>query len=213
MARTNYVRRARQRHDRDNNPLPNHKCETCTNEIVPGSPYKWVKPKIGPFGGPKRIRCQDCPDWRPWDLSNSLSAQLSRVSHEFQDRLTGVDSVDDVKQALSEVADEIRGIAEDKRESAQNMEEGFGHATSQSDDLNETADNLDSWADEIESAEPPEFPEPEEQDCEHCADEEDQGCEHCTDGRMTPDEPTEEQIEEWRDLVGQELTIVDEPPF
>lgn len=47
---------------------------------------------------------------------------------------------------------EIKPGGEVYRESAQNMEDGFGHETYQSAELNEKADALESAADEIESA-------------------------------------------------------------
>jgi hypothetical protein len=51
-----------------------------------------------------------------------------------------------------DVAEGVREVAEEYRESASNMEEGFGHATSMTEELEEKADELDSWADDVENA-------------------------------------------------------------
>lgn len=212
-------------------PLPPYKCENCDKKIVVGAPYKWIAPKSGPYGGRKRIRCGDCPTWQYWDYSNSLAAQTARISHDFSEAIATADSVDEVTDALSTAAGEVRDIAEEKRTGAQNIESGFGHETEKSAELNDIAEQLDSWADEIENADVPEFPEPEEIDCEDCggegevidtdsneeADDTESTpkvtCETCGgNGSYTPDEPTEDQIDSWRSEVQDSLTIVDECP-
>lgn len=173
-------------------PLPNHKCDRCGVEIEPGMSYKWVQPKSGPYGGRKRYRCGKCPPWQVWELSSSLSARLAEVSFIFWRAIDSAESEDDVQAAQDEAAQTVRDIAEEKREAAQNTEEGFGHATSQSDELNDIADQLDSWADEIEGEDIPEFPE---------ADEE------------AEDEVSEEErLENWREELTGSLAAVDESP-
>jgi hypothetical protein len=170
-------------------PLPNRKCDRCGTEIKTGDPYKWIAPRSGPYGGFKRFRCGRCPAWQVWEYSDSLSAQLARVSHDFWDAVSSADSPDDVRHALEEAAGEIRDIAEAKRESAENIEQGFGHSTSLSEELAQVADDLESWADEVESANVPELPEPEE-----------------------GDELTEDELDAWRDEVSGEVSIIDEGP-
>lgn len=204
--------------DRDK-PKPNHVCEVCRTEIKPGDPYKHITPRSGPYGGRMRVRCGTCPTWQYWDYSDSLSAQTAQIAYEFETTIGSVESPEDATDALTTAADAVREIAEAKRESASNIEEGFGHSTYVSDELNDVADQLDSWADEIESVDVPELPEPEETDCETCegdgADPDDPSLE-CTEcsgtGQVTPDEPTEEQMEEWRSEVADACSIVNEPP-
>lgn len=217
-------------------PLPNYECDRCGAEIEVGAPYKWIQPKSGPYGGVKKTRCASCPAWQVWEYSSSLSAQLAQISYDFSNALGDVDSADDVQSALDEAASAVRDIAEAKRESAANMAEGFGHETEQSQDLETLADDLDSWADEIEAASIPDYPEPEEQDCEPCegsgkmilldedgeleawrpgsyADGVVRECQECHgSGTFTPDEPENDQIEAWREECQSELTIVDECP-
>ena len=78
---------------------------------------------------------------------------------------------------------------------------------------------LNSWADEFDSADVPELPELEETDCDECnGTGHDEGtnadCEVCEGtGQVTPEELTDDQIEEWRDEVRNSVTIVDDVPL
>jgi hypothetical protein len=180
--------------DRTAEPLPNHKCGRCGTEILPGMPYKWMSPRSGPYGGRKLYRCEPCPSWQPWEYSQSMNALLAEISYNFATALDSAESGDDVQGALDEAAENVRSIAEGKRESAQNMEDGFQHSTSQSEELADTAGQLDSWADEIESATIPEFPE------------------DVTEGPDGWDAEAGEKIQEWREEVAAALAVVDEPP-
>lgn len=223
-------------------PLPPYTCDHCSKPIEIGTPYKHITPKSGPYGGRKRTRHASCPDWNVWDYSSSLNARTAQISFEFGRAIDQAESEDDVQSALDDAASSVRELAEEKRESAQNIEDGFGHATSQSEELSELADQLDDWANEIESATIPDFPEPEEEDCgaEGCSngevqcegcegtgidpDDEDEACEDCKgrgsvsceecggNGTIQGEEPTEDQLDEWRQEVAGDLTVVDECP-
>lgn len=191
-------------------PLPPETCESCQALIIPaghpdhpgheGDPYKWVQPRTGPYGGRRRVRCGECPGWRPWDLSDSLAAQAARIGHEFAEAIDSAADPDDVQSALDEAASGIRELAEGRRESAQAIEEGFGHPTSQSEELESHADELDQWADSTETANIPDLPGPEEGDCTECeTGRPDAGCKTCAGtGTCTPENPTEDQMDEWR---------------
>ena len=215
-------------------PLDPETCGRCGEKILPGMPYKHITPRSGPYSGRRMVRCAGCPSWFPWEYSNSLNAQLAQVSHEFGLAIDSAESEDDVTSALEEAASSVREIAEAKREAAQNIEEGFGHETEQSGELNQTADDLDSWADEIGNVSVPDFPDPEDEECEDCAgtgklvklpgdsDPEPwrpgsyaegavQECGEC-DGSGHPDEVTSDQLDEWRDEVRSETAIVEEAP-
>ena len=171
-------------------PLPNRKCEKCGKEIEVGSSYKHVTPKSGPYGGRKRVRCSDCPTWQQWDLSNSLSAQVARI--QFENEVSDPESSDELTQAAEAAASEIRDLAEEKKESAQNIVDGFGHETSTSEELAQVAEDLESWADELEQFSPSEDA-PDRDDFE----EGDEG-----------DEEYDEAMEAWRELVVSEYDDV-----
>jgi hypothetical protein len=213
-------------------------CDSCHKPIEVGQPYKHISPKSGPYGGRTLNRHGHCPDWNVWDYSSSLSARIAQIQHDGWQTFdaTTFESTDDVTSALSEVAEEIRSLAEEKRESAGNIEDGFGHATSASDELNEQADTLDGWADDVENADVPDLPEPEETDCDQCGGsgkdtcsacdgDEDAECEDCGGsgeedcgecdgtGTVTAEEPTDEQMDEWRDEVRDALSVLDDCPL
>lgn len=219
-------------------PKPLYVCDFCRNPIEIGQPYKWIQPKSGPYGGSKRTRHESCPNWAVWEYSSSLSARLAEVAHTFSQALDSVESEDDVQSALDDAASEVTQIAEEKREGASNIEEGFGHPTSASEELESTADELENWASEIEGADIPEFPEPEERyfirglDGGEVGEEDGYETEEEAQAELdalieagervegdgaeivadTPDEPSEEQVSDWRDEVRDALSLVDESP-
>jgi len=136
-------------------------CEKCGKKIPVGSSYKHCSPRAHRAArGYKRIRCDSCPSWRPSELTSSgaLSA-LYGAQESAEDALDEWDgeSIDDVRSILEDCASGIREAAETYRESAQNIEDGFGHSTSTSEDLVAKADNLESGADEVESVDLDDF--------------------------------------------------------
>lgn len=224
--------------DDPNQPLPNHKCDKCGKEICVGDPYKWIAPKSGPYGGSKRYRCGECPVWQVWEYSSSLSARISQIQASFEEsfHVDDITTADEVTDALSSLAEEIRELASEKEEGADNIESGFGHSTSQSDEIREVADSLNGWADEIDQLDVPAEPEPEEGDCDDCsgtgkgdakegavpidvncgifAEEDLKDCEVCEGaGTTTPEEPTDDQYNEWRTEVEDAVSsVVDNCP-
>jgi hypothetical protein len=196
-------------------PLPPRNCDYDHQPIAVGTPYKWMAPRSGPFGGRKLYRHEGCPTWQQWEYSDSLGARLAKISYEFDNAVADATSESEVEDALATAADAARELAEEKRESAQSIEDGFQHPTSQSEELADQADQLDSWADEIETVSVPDFPEPEEDTaCDDCNGEPgNTECDTCQGrGTYTPEEPTENQVDEWRSEVESETSIVGEPP-
>jgi hypothetical protein len=176
-------------------PLPNLRCDfggcqITDREILPGQAYMWIKPKSGPYGGRLMARHAEHPSWNVWDYSSSLSARVAQIEHNAD--LTGVESLEDAQSVAQEAAEEIRALAEEKRESASNIEEGFGHATYQSEELESQADELDSWADEVEATD---FPDPE--DSEYLNEDEVE-CDECQ-GTGTVENPDPETLAESED--------------
>jgi hypothetical protein len=203
--------------DDHSRPKPNYVCEVCRGEIKVGQPYKHVSPKSGPYGGHKRVRCATCPTWQVWDLSNSLSARTAQIEHDFSEAISGATEEDDIRSALDDAVSSIDELAGEKRESAENIEQGFQHETEQSAELNSTADELEGWSQEIASFDIPEPPTAEDETCEECEGtgeiqpveaemdgtpekDEPKPCDEC-DGSGHAEEVSEESYEEWRDTI------------
>lgn len=207
-------------------PLPNRKCGKCGKEIEVGQPYKWIAPKSGPYGGTKMFRCGDCPTWQVWEYSSSLSARTAEIAHnlstaiedlelgEIDEDFDGASALEDVTSALSDAAEEIRALASEKGEAAQNIEDGFQHETSQSQELRDIAEQLESWADDVENTELPDYyAEEHKTTCEACdgsgeveAEEGEDGatqpCEVCDgSGEVFDQEAAEAAAQEWWDEV------------
>ena len=207
-------------------PLPQPTCGKCGKTIEVGQPYKHISPKSGPYGGRKLVRCEACPTWNVWEYSSSLSARVAEIAHDAQGEFNAAEDYDGVVEALSNAAERVRELAEEKRESAQSIEDGFQHPTYQSEELTETADSLDGWADDIENAQVPDYPEADgEVDCDACegtgqnvrmtgvANPPSIPCEACEGtGKVDADEPTEEQIDEWKEEAQDVFNVVDECP-
>jgi hypothetical protein len=223
-------------------PLPNYTCDFCHQEIEVGTPYKHITPKSGPYGGRKRTRHEGCPSWNVWEYSNSWSARIAQATADFD--VSEVDDPEQVQEGLDDVAAAIKELAEESRETAGNIEDGFGHPTSQSEEAEQRADDLDGWADEISGVDIPELPEPEprwfitngdgvasdlfeedgydsEMDAQQALDsqrEDDQpgSSDEPDDGfeveEITPEEPSEEQLNDWRSEVEDACSIVFESP-
>lgn len=132
-------------------PLPNRKCDKCSTEIKVGDPYKWIKPKSGPYGGSMRVRCATCPTWRPSETTSSPAlGTLYAAQEQFEEDLAGAEEADAIREALTALAEGVREAGQVYTEGADNMEEGFGHETSMSSELREKGEALESAADEIE---------------------------------------------------------------
>lgn len=227
MAQITRVQKARQRTDADGNPKPNLVCDRDDTEIKPGDPYKHISVRTGPRSSAKLVRCVRCPDWQVWEYSNSLSARVAEIVHNFRQVLDeDFGDTSDVESARDDAVNAIRELAEEKEEGAGNIEDGFGHETTQSGELREQAESLVSWADEIEGVEIPELSDPEDEDCVDCDgtgkvdDPEDNSddpkqvdCDNCEGtGEVTPEEPSEEEYETWREEVRDAFSIIDESP-
>lgn len=208
MARTIYVKSARARVDKNTGEaLPLRTCENCNKEIAVGSSYKHISIKTGPRSSMRRYRCDDCADWQVWEYSSSLSALIAEIDFNARNAIASADDQAEATDVLAETAGAIRELADQKRDSAQAIEDGFGHSTQQSEELASQADDLDAWADDLETATMPDDPDPEEAECETCegagqiteegAQPVTQPCPDCA-GKGHPEEATEEQLDAWR---------------
>lgn len=146
MARVTYVKKSQK----------SWMCEKCGKAIEVGQSYKHVSPRSGPWEhGRKRIRCADCPTWKPSELTFSKMAGVYAAQEDFQGFIAGwspEDGVVDIESALEEFASNVEQVADEYQESADNIEEGFRYPTGQSEELVEKADSLRNWAEEVRSA-------------------------------------------------------------
>lgn len=174
-------------------PMPQcdyRQCKEASPEIAVGSPYKWLKPS----GQSTRSRHAGCPSWNVWEYSSSLSARIAEIQSEEPEVYH---LLEDAEAWASGKADEIRDLAEEKLESAQNIVDGFGHETYQSEELEGIATDLECWADDMENVDLPEMPEH-----EHEEDDEEHG-----------EEDYEERMSTWRDEIHEALrNALDESP-
>jgi len=120
-------------------------CESCRKPIEVGQPYKAVKKRYGP----RRVRHEACPTWKPSELSGSKMAEVMAVQEAYE---PPYDSPTDWAEAVRAIAEAARQVGEQYQESADNIEQGFQHSTSMSENLASFAEELSSWADELESA-------------------------------------------------------------
>ncbi len=144
MPRVHTVKKARK---------PAGSCGKCGKTIAKGESYYNWKFR---YGG-KRVRHTGCGYPRQSELTSS--DKLSRcyaagenieaaVSDFREDKDLGT-----LQGVMEESANELREVAEEYRESAQNVEDGMnGNRMPICDELEEKADNLEGKADEIENA-------------------------------------------------------------
>ena len=123
-------------------------CQKCGVVIKVGEPYKSIKARYGP----KNIRCDKCPDWRPSERTGSDKlSNLYGAREEVEDALAAWDSgggdASDLRETLESAAETAETVGEEYREAAEAWE-GKGPA----EEWEEKAEQCDSWKDELESA-------------------------------------------------------------
>jgi hypothetical protein len=175
------------------NPLPMPTCDYSGCKIAAdregdttirvGDAYKYIDVKTGTYTSRKYTRHEKCPTWNVWEYSSSLSARIAQIESEGADAIASAamqaeeDDDSGVTEAIEEIASNIEGLAEEKRDAASNIEDGFGTATQQSDELNEQAESLDTWAQEVRDLDLPSI---EDHDCDHCAGSGEVECSDCS---------------------------------
>lgn len=126
-------------------------CDKCGKAINIGDSYRWFKHRRGG----RHVRCAACPMWRSSELTQSSQlATIYGAQESAYDEMASWDreTLDDAKSILTNCAENVREAGEEYRTSASSIEDGFGHSTYVSDELNEKGDSVDSWADEMDSA-------------------------------------------------------------
>lgn len=127
-------------------------CGRCGTTIKVGQAYKHWSFR---YGG-KRIRCT-APACAPRssDLTNNEKlSTLYAYGENFEDAISEWDqeNADDLRAICDEYADGVQEVVDMYNESADAIEEGFGHETFASEEQREGADELDSFKGEIENA-------------------------------------------------------------
>lgn len=150
-------------------PLPNLRCDFsgCDidgGEILPGTPYKHITPRSGPFGGYQRNRHEAHPNWAVWEYSSSVSAQAAQLQAEMHAAIDAFefDVAEDFDALRDEITEMADGFVQEREEAVSNMPESLQDG-SQAQEYQEAAE---SWKDEIDGAQAPDAPD--EQDCEEC---------------------------------------------
>lgn len=126
------------------------KCQRCGATISPGDKYRVVSRR---YAG-KIIRCMgaEC-EIKRWELTSSDKlAELYRIEDELSCLDPYVYDPHSLATDVTGYAEQVREVAEQYRESATNIEDGFGHETFMSQELNDKADEVESWADDLENA-------------------------------------------------------------
>lgn len=146
MARVTHVKKAQA----SKSP---RRCTKCGTEIKVGDPYKWFANRIGRMSMRKNF-CASCPI-RQSDQTTSGNLQtLYGAIEAAEDAMASAVelTLDDGAQILRDAAEGVREAAGMYEESADNMESGFGHETSMSEEIREKQNDLESFAEELEGA-------------------------------------------------------------
>lgn len=133
------------------------RCLDCHEFVERGQGYRWVKPRYGS----RKVLHVTCRSFKGSELiSNDKLSQLAAVLEDTEAQLDTI-NIDEAADFLSQVAESIREVAAMFEEVANNIEDGFGHETRQSEEFNDNAEQLHSFADDVESTEFEEFDEDE----------------------------------------------------
>lgn len=144
-------------HDYDGGTI---RCGACDEPIKMGDAYKFKNKKTGPYSSVKLSRHEGCPEWKASELTGSPFLAVMYAADE------NAPVIGDDGSGLEELRDHYmeaaREMAEIRTEAADNIVDGFGHDTYQSDELRDDGERCESAADSLEYIEIPDFDEVEE---------------------------------------------------
>lgn len=144
MARITHVKAARKTKGQ-------RRCWRCNKDINEGDSYSWVALRVGRMSTRKNFCTEHPPRASDMTTSDKL-ARLYEAQESVEDALDGDFTRDDVAQALRDAGEAAQEVAQEYEESADNIEEGFGHETQMSEEIREKSSNCEDWSSTLDSA-------------------------------------------------------------
>jgi hypothetical protein len=142
MPRVNHVKKAQKDHGT---------CR-CGKKLRKGQPYRWWKFR---FGG-KRVRCMDCKI-RPSDLTNSKMGVIWDGQEDASESIVAWDpvhsDVSELGEIATQLAETVREVSEEYMEGVETQREYFPSGNPVMEENEERAQELESWACELEDLE------------------------------------------------------------
>ena len=125
---------------------PTFPCRACSEPIKPGEKfYTWKKR----YGGTSYMHTSHGFP-KPSMLSNRKTAVIEDMTQDFP---SSVESTDEISEALQAIAETARDVGQEYEDSADNMPESLQQGY-QAEAMREVAQELETWADDLESWEP-----------------------------------------------------------
>lgn len=157
MARWNHVASARARKE---GKAAFH-CYTCDADIEVGQAYVWCQPSRYSPRYNWHAQCAPPPGSALESNEKRAAAMaafeaaygsLDSIENNAADYTDAEEVLDDMRDICSALADGLGEAADLWRESASNIEDGFGHPTMVSEEMEEHADEVESVQSEVEQA-------------------------------------------------------------
>ena len=140
-------------------PKPNLTCDYCKGEILPGTPYKYLKLRFA-----QRNRHEEHPDWQIWEYSTSVAAQAARIQHDMHG-LVATTVFEDPESDFDALRDEIASLAQEFLDERQEALDNMPEQLQDGSRAQETVEAVEDWLSEISDATMPDI---EEATCTEC---------------------------------------------
>ena len=129
------------------------KCRRCGHEIQAGEPYKYVRQRVG-YTRRGTLKLNFCGEHYPKgsELASGRRAQLMGIQDAIAEGIQAATDTDSISSMLTDAASSAEEMAGEYEESVSNIEEGFGHPISMSEEMQEKADAFNEWASVLENA-------------------------------------------------------------
>lgn len=126
------------------------KCCKCGKPIKKGDPYYHFQF----YKRPRNERCMDCRPRRSELIASDKISRVVAAQEEAMDGLMGSgQTVEDAKEILQEMANEVEEVGQEYQESADSIREYFENSDT-ADDCEEKAGELEDWANRLRDWEP-----------------------------------------------------------